>query len=50
MGMGEPLDNLDEVIAAVQVMTDTRGAKLPMQSVTISTSGDAAKVTLHVPT
>ena len=44
MGMGEPLDNLDAVIAAVQVMTDALGAKLPMSSVTISTSGDARLV------
>jgi len=44
MGMGEPLDNLDAVIGAVQVMTDPVGAKLPMSSVTVSTSGDAAKV------
>lgn len=39
MGMGEPMDNLDEVLAAIEVMTDHNGVNLPMSKVTISTVG-----------
>ncbi|MFN7021326.1 MAG: 23S rRNA (adenine(2503)-C(2))-methyltransferase RlmN [Phycisphaerales bacterium] len=39
MGMGEPMDNLDEVLRAVAVLTDHRGPGLPMSKVTISTVG-----------
>ncbi|MEZ6241964.1 MAG: 23S rRNA (adenine(2503)-C(2))-methyltransferase RlmN [Phycisphaerales bacterium] len=39
MGMGEPLDNLDEVLAAISVLTDHTGANLPMSAITISTVG-----------
>jgi 23S rRNA (adenine2503-C2)-methyltransferase len=39
MGMGEPLDNLDEVLAAVACLTDHRGASVPMSKITISTVG-----------
>jgi 23S rRNA (adenine2503-C2)-methyltransferase len=39
MGMGEPMDNLDEVIKAIAVLTDHRGVGLPMSKVTISTVG-----------
>lgn len=39
MGMGEPLDNLDAVLAAIEVLTDRRGVGLPMSKITISTVG-----------
>jgi 23S rRNA (adenine2503-C2)-methyltransferase len=39
MGMGEPLDNFDNVIAAIGVLADHRGAALPTSKVTISTVG-----------
>lgn len=39
MGMGEPLDNLDEVLAAIAVLTDHNGANMPMSAITISTVG-----------
>lgn len=39
MGMGEPLDNLDAVFAAIEVLTDPRGGGIPMSKVTISTVG-----------
>ncbi len=39
MGMGEPMDNLENVIAAIAVLTDHRGPELPMSKVTISTVG-----------
>lgn len=39
MGMGEPLDNYDEVVAACRVMVDVHGFGLSKARVTISTSG-----------
>jgi 23S rRNA (adenine2503-C2)-methyltransferase len=39
MGMGEPMDNLDEVLRAVQVLTQSPAPQLRMRSVTVSTSG-----------
>lgn len=39
MGMGEPLDNFDNVIAAIGVLADHRGAGLPTSKITISTVG-----------
>ena len=39
MGMGEPLDNFDEVVAACKVMIDPKGFSLPKHRVTVSTSG-----------
>jgi 23S rRNA (adenine2503-C2)-methyltransferase len=42
MGMGEPLDNLDNVIAAIRVLSDQRGLSIPLRSITVSTVG-------HVP-
>jgi 23S rRNA (adenine2503-C2)-methyltransferase len=39
MGMGEPMDNLDEVLRAVRVLTQTPAPQLRAQSVTVSTSG-----------
>jgi 23S rRNA (adenine2503-C2)-methyltransferase len=39
MGMGEPFDNLDEVLRAVEVLTQPPAPQLRAVSVTVSTSG-----------
>lgn len=39
MGMGEPMDNLDNVIAAVRVMHEDHANQIPRRRVTISTVG-----------
>ncbi len=39
MGMGEPLDNLDNVLQAIACLTDDRGPAVPMSNITISTVG-----------
>ena len=39
MGMGEPMDNLDEVLTAIECLTDRSGASIPMANITISTVG-----------
>ena len=39
MGMGEPLDNLDEVLRAIECLTERTGANLAMSTITISTVG-----------
>ncbi len=39
MGMGEPLDNLDSVLAAIAVLTDPAGLAMPMGRITVSTVG-----------
>lgn len=45
MGMGEPLDNLEEVIKALKILTDPHGIGLAPSRITVSTSGlvDAMK-------
>ncbi len=39
MGMGEPMDNLDEVLKAIECLTDHNGINIPMSAITISTVG-----------
>lgn len=39
MGMGEPMDNLGEVIRAIAVLTDQNGPAHPMNKITVSTVG-----------
>jgi len=39
MGMGEPLHNLDHVMAAFALMTDPKGLAIPPWRITLSTSG-----------
>jgi 23S rRNA (adenine2503-C2)-methyltransferase len=39
MGMGEPMDNLDEVLLAVEVLTQAPAPQLGRAQVTVSTSG-----------
>jgi len=39
MGMGEPLDNFENVIQAIRVMTEPRGLNFPHGQITVSTVG-----------
>jgi 23S rRNA (adenine2503-C2)-methyltransferase len=39
MGMGEPMDNLDEVLVAVEILTQVPAPQLGHAQVTVSTSG-----------
>jgi 23S rRNA (adenine2503-C2)-methyltransferase len=39
MGMGEPLDNFENVAQAIRVLTDSNGAALPPSKITVSTVG-----------
>jgi 23S rRNA (adenine2503-C2)-methyltransferase len=39
MGMGEPLDNLDNVIQSIRVMEDQRGLNIAKRRITLSTAG-----------
>jgi 23S rRNA (adenine2503-C2)-methyltransferase len=39
MGMGEPMDNLDEVIKAVAILKDHNGPHIAVSNITISTVG-----------
>lgn len=39
MGMGEPLDNVENVLGAIEVLTDHRGAAVAMRRVSVSTVG-----------
>jgi len=41
MGMGEPLDNFDNVMQAVRVMEDQRGLDIARSHITLSTCGHA---------
>ncbi len=39
MGMGEPLDNFDNVVQSIRVITDQRGLDVAMRRITVSTCG-----------
>jgi len=39
MGMGEPLQNYDNVLTAIRRLHDDRGLKVPMTRITVSTAG-----------
>ncbi len=39
MGMGEPMDNLESIIPAVEIFIDDQGARLSCNKVTVSTVG-----------
>ena len=41
MGMGEPFDNFDPVIRAIDIFSDPRGINIPKRRISISTSGHA---------
>ena len=44
MGMGEPLNNLDNVVKALNIITDNEGIALSRRRVTMSTSGIAPRI------
>lgn len=44
MGMGEPLNNLENVAKALNIITDSEGIALSRRRVTMSTSGIAPKI------
>ncbi len=44
MGMGEPLDNLDEVVRAVEVLREPAGFAVPERRITVSTVGIVPKL------
>jgi 23S rRNA (adenine2503-C2)-methyltransferase len=44
MGMGEPLNNLDNVLASIAIMTEPRGLNLAERRITVSTCGIAPKL------
>ncbi len=39
MGMGEPLDNLDNVLRAIEILTDNNGPGISPRNITVSTVG-----------
>ncbi len=39
MGMGEPLDNLENVLAALEILADPRALSFPAKSIVVSTVG-----------
>ncbi|NRA66608.1 MAG: 23S rRNA (adenine(2503)-C(2))-methyltransferase RlmN [Pseudobacteriovorax sp.] len=39
MGMGEPLDNVDELVKAIGIMTDPLGLGIPKRKISVSTAG-----------
>lgn len=44
MGMGEPLNNLDNVVKALNIITDSDGISISRRRVTLSTSGIAPRI------
>lgn len=44
MGMGEPFDNYEEVIKALQIFQDPRGLKIGKRHITVSTVGITPKI------
>ena len=44
MGMGEPMDNFDEVAAAIRVFTDANGPAIAPSRITVSTVGRIAGI------
>ena len=44
MGMGEPLDNLDEVLRAIEVLREPAGFAVPERRITVSTVGIIPKM------
>jgi 23S rRNA (adenine2503-C2)-methyltransferase len=44
MGMGEPLDNLEQVLAAIAVLREPAGFAIPERRITVSTVGIVARI------
>jgi len=49
MGMGEPLDNIDEVSQALRILSDPMGMNLALRKISVSTAGhlDGLKILLE---
>lgn len=50
MGMGEPLDNFDNVMRSIQIINDKRGRNIGIRHITVSTCGlpeEIMKLALH---
>ncbi|HYX31841.1 MAG TPA: 23S rRNA (adenine(2503)-C(2))-methyltransferase RlmN [Oligoflexus sp.] len=49
MGMGEPLDNIDEVSQALRILSDPMGLNLSLRKISVSTAGhlDGLKILLE---
>ena len=41
MGMGEPLDNFENVIESIRILSDERGLNIPKRRISLSTAGHA---------
>ena len=39
MGMGEPLDNVDEVVSAIRILTEPHGMQMGKRRISVSTAG-----------
>lgn len=46
MGMGEPLDNTEEVFKAIKILNDDRGINFSRKKITVSTSGLVPQIPL----
>lgn len=44
MGMGEPLDNFDNVMRFIELVTDEKGLNLSMRNISLSTCGVVPKI------
>jgi len=44
MGMGEPLDNYDEVVSSIRILLDDKGQNFSSRRITVSTSGVVPKL------
>ena len=44
MGMGEPLDNFDNVVKFLRLVSDDNGLNIGMRHITISTCGIVPKI------
>lgn len=44
MGMGEPLDNYDPVVASIRILLDRQGLDFASRRITVSTSGVVARI------
>lgn len=44
MGMGEPMNNYENVLSAIQIMTSSLGLGMPAKRITVSTSGITSKI------
>jgi 23S rRNA (adenine2503-C2)-methyltransferase len=42
MGMGEPLDNIDNLILAIEILSDPWGLAIALKKITVSTAGQVA--------